>query len=157
MEQVRKKIFCFVTGLVTGVLIGITVFYLFIGYRIDTYLNKIALLKNTIHDKDAKLEKLEESINTANLVLKDIEVVLIIEEEIGDDIDKLDIEKNIKEKYTSLLGKEVKNIDVEMVAEVIDKRIFKIENKEYQLYVKKIILTEILKIWIDVKELSSQL
>ena len=62
----------------------------------------------------------------------------------------MEIEKTIKEKYKTLLGKEVKTVDAHMVVEVIDKRILKIEGKEYRLQVDKLILSEIMSIWAKV-------
>ena len=141
-------------GVITGVLVGIAAMSTLVSYRLDMYINEITLLKNTIQDKNARLEKLEESINTTKFILKDIEVVLIMEAGENNGVHKIDIEKNIKEKYTSLLGKEVKNIDAEMVAEVIDKRIFKIEDSEYKLRIDKIILTEILRLWVNVEKIK---
>jgi len=150
-----KFIFCFIVGIIAGILIGITTLSVIVSYRMDTYYTKIAYLENTIQDKDARLEKLEKSINTQSVILKDINVVLDFgESETGDEIDKIDIEKAIKEKYVLLLGKEVKTIDADIITEVVDKRILKIEDREYKLQVNKLILTETLKIFIQVERLD---
>lgn len=154
-----KFIICFITGLITGALIGIAVLSIIVSYRIDTHYKQISYLENTIQEKNTQLEKLEQSINTQDLILKEIEVDLIFIEnedknlEKGqiDEIDKIDIEKAIKEKYNSILGKEIKSLDPDILVEVIDKRIFKIENREYRLQVDKLILTEILKFSIKVE------
>lgn len=151
MAQLKRKGFkfnvCFMAGLITGILIGATLLCVIVSYRMDMYHKRIAYLENTIQDKDARLEKLENTINNKNILLKDIEIILIFE---GDEIDKIDIQKNIKEKYKSLLGKEVKNIDADLIIQVVDKRIFKIEEREYKLQVTKMILSEILKITVKV-------
>ena len=47
----------------------------------------------------------------------------------NDEIDKMEIEKTIKEKYNILLGKEVKTIDAHIVVEVVDKRILKMGDR----------------------------
>ena len=70
----------------------------------------------------------------------------------GNEIEKIALEKAIKEKYSKLLGKEVSSIDGDMAADIIDRRIMVIENKIYKLMFNKLILTEKLKIWIEVKE-----
>lgn len=173
-KETLKFLISFITGIVCGTLIGAAILAVIVSYRLDNQYKRITYLETTIEDKDARLKKLEESINTQGLILQDIEVNLNfnqIEEEDNteendkgplknsseyeidniDDIDKIDIEKNIKQKYNSLLGKEIKNIDPDIIVEVIDKRIFKLENREYRLKVEKLILTETLRLYINVE------
>ncbi|MBU5676332.1 hypothetical protein KQI88_07875 [Alkaliphilus sp. MSJ-5] len=147
----QKFILCFIAGLVTGILIGTAILSIIVSYRMDMHYKKIAYLETTIQDKNARLEKLEKSINTQNIILKDIEIILIFDGDEMDEIDEIEIEKAIKEKYSTLLGKEVKNIDPDILIEVADKRILKIEDREYRLHINKLILTEILKIFIKVE------
>lgn len=150
-----KFLICFITGFIGGIIMGVSIFSMIVSYRMDTYYKQISYLENIIEDKDSRLERLEESINTQSLILKDIEITLeFSKEEIKDDIDKIDIEKNIREKYSILLGKEVKNIDSDILVEVVDKRIFKIEDREYRLQVKKLILTETLKVFVNVEKVD---
>lgn len=144
----QKFILCFIAGLLTGILIGTAILSIIVSYRMDMHYKKIAYLETTIQDKNSRLEKLEKSINTQNIILKDIEIILIFD---GDEMDKIEIEKAIKEKYSTLLGKEVKNIDPDILIEVVDKRILKIEDREYKLHINKLILTEVLKIFIKVE------
>lgn len=146
-----KFILCSITGLIAGILIGAVILSIIVSYRMDTHYKKITYLQNTIQDKDARLVKLEKSINTQNVVLKDIEIILIFD---GDEIDKIDIEKIIKEKYNTLLGKEVKEIDADILIQVVDKRILKMDDGEYKLLFDKLILTEILKIWIKIEPID---
>lgn len=146
-----KFILCFTAGLLAGVLLGAIILSTLVSYKLDEQYKKITYLENTIQDKDAKLKKFEESINNRSIVLKDIEVELDFD---GDEIDKIDIEKAIKEKYTSLLGKEVKSLDEDLIVEVVDKRIFKIEDREFKLQVSRLILTEILRISVIVEEIE---
>jgi len=152
MEQIKKKnlkvVSCFIAGIITGVLIGGTVLSSIVSYRMDMFYEQIAYLENTIENKNVQLEKLEKSINNRNFILKDIEITLIFN---GDDIDKIEIEKSIKEKYSGLLGKEVKKIDADIIMKVVDTRILKIEDREYKLHVNKLILSETLKLQINVE------
>jgi hypothetical protein len=143
-----KCLFCLGTGVIIGILLGSAALISLISYRVDKYHEEIRYLKSTIEDKDIKLQKLQESINNRRFVLRDIKIELTWD---GNDIDKITIEKSIREKYRNLLGKEVKNIDIDMVGEVIDKRIMRIDNKEYRLSVTRIMLTDTLKIWIEAK------
>jgi len=140
----------FGTGLIAGILIGATALTILVSYRMDKLYENLAALENVINEKDAKLKKLEESINTMYFVLQDIEIIVeFIGEDAGDEIDRIEIEKAIKEKYTELLGKEVKSIDPDLVVKVVDHRIFKLDEKEYRLRVSKLLLSETLKLWVE--------
>lgn len=149
--KVIKFIICFITGLAIGIILGALVLSTLVSYRLDEQYRKITYLENIIQDKDSKLEKLESSINNRNIVLKDIVIELNFD---GDEIDKIDIEKTIREKYASLLGKEVKSLDEDLIIEVVDKRIFKIEDKEYKLQVSRLVLTETLRISVIVEHVE---
>ena len=155
MGKLKKSGFkyglCFVTGIILGIFIGAGFLCVLVSYRMDMSYQRIAYLESIIQDKNSQLEKLEESINTRSLILKDIEVVLAFN---GDEIDKINIEKTVKEKYRLLLGKEVEKIDGDMIAEVVDNRILIIDNKEYKLHVDKLILTEVLKIWLTIEHIN---
>ncbi|WFD10645.1 hypothetical protein [Tepidibacter hydrothermalis] len=147
MGRVKLKYFIsIISGLIIGIIIGSSIIVALVSYRIDNYYEEIQKLNIDIEERDERLKKLEQSLNNQKLILKDIEIVLTHEE---DEIDKITIEKYAKDKYLKLLGREVETIDVDIIEEIIDKRIFKIKNKEYQLKVTKIVLTDILKIWIE--------
>jgi len=150
-----KFLFCFIVGIISGILIGSVTLSIIVSYRMDTQYRRITYLENTIQDKDARLEKLEKSLNTQGVILKEVEVNLDFgEKEDGDEIDKIDIEKTIREKYITLLGKEVKTLDPDIILEVVDQRILKMEDREYKLQVNKLIVTETLKIFIQVQILD---
>lgn len=147
MARVKLKYFIsIISGISIGIIIGSSIIVALVSYRIDKYYEEIQKLNVAIEERDERLKKLEQSLNNKKLILKDIEIVLIHE---GDEIDKITIEKYAKDKYIKLLGREVESIDVDIIEEIIDKRIFKLKNKEYKLKVTKIILTDILKIWIE--------
>ncbi|MDF2948460.1 MAG: hypothetical protein K0R07_474 [Sedimentibacter sp.] len=157
MGKMNKKhyslVLCFITGLLWGVIFGAVSISTLVSVRMDMFYQKIAYLENVITDKEEKLSKLEKSINNRNTVLKDVQVILefinLSEEQISQ-INNIEIEKSIKEKFSSSLGKEVKGFDVEILQQVIDKRILKLDGYEYQLTVNKLVLTDILKLWIKV-------
>ncbi|QEK11749.1 hypothetical protein FQB35_04860 [Crassaminicella thermophila] len=147
----RKYLLFLFTGFIIGLLFGTITLNTFISYRIDTYLQQIKYLETIIEDKNTRLKILEESINKKRFILKEIQIFLLTEE---DQIDQLTLEKHIKQKYNKLLGKEVKQIDMDLVGDIIDNRIMKIDGKEYKLKVYKLALTEILKIWIKVEKIN---
>lgn len=155
MGPIKKNHFGYMvsltTGIIIGTLIGTFLYTILISYRLDENYKNIVRLESIIQEKDAKLENLEKFINAQDMVLQDIKVNLILPKEKIDEIDIIDIEKVIKEKYNTLLGKEVRTIDADILVEVVDKRILKIERKEYRLYIQRLILTEILELYIRVE------
>lgn len=158
MARVTTKKSGYMLFLITGTIIGILTAAVALSsitcHRIDILYEKIADLENTILDKNAKLENLEKSINSKRFVLKDIEVILAFEEDGIDELEIMHIKKTVKEKYSTLLGSEVKSIDPEIIVLVIDNRILKMNGKEFQLHVNKLMMTEILKLWIDVDRID---
>ncbi|MFW6029194.1 MAG: hypothetical protein ACOCRO_02950 [Halanaerobiales bacterium] len=159
MESIKTKklvyFIMFISGFVLGVIIGISSLTALISYRIDEYYQTIKKLESDIEDKSTRLVKLEEKLNEAQeeskFILKEVQVFLDTTE---DEIDKIALTKHIKEKYTSLIGKEVATIDMEIVNEIIDNRIFRLESDEYQLKVEKIFLSDILMVWVKVEAID---
>lgn len=147
--KANKYFLNFYAGLITGVLLGSALAITLVSYKIDIFYEKIAALENTIIEKNAKLENLEKSINSNKFVLKDIEIILLYEDNEIDHLETIHIEKTVKEKYSILLGTEVKSIDPDIITLVVDKRILKMNGKEIQLHVIKLKLTEVLKLWIE--------
>ncbi len=144
-----RPLLCLLTGILTGFLAGASCISAVVSYRIDNYLQKINYLESVIEDRNVQLERLEESINKNKFVLKDVEVNLMFE---GDEIEKVALAKHIKDKYDQLLGQEIKEIDIVLVETVIDKRIFRLNNNEYRLKVEKLVLTDVLKLWVSVEK-----
>ena len=149
MDKVKKEgyFLFFATGFIIGGIIGIIAFSCLVSYRIDVYHQKISVLEVLIEDKDARLEKLEETINTKRLIVKKIEVTLENEE---DEITRSILQKHIKEKVDKFIGKEVSKVDADMMWEILDKRIMKIKDKEYRLKVRKLVISQTLHIWIEI-------
>lgn len=140
----------FFTGCILGFLLGVFSITMLVSYRIENYHQIIKQLESDVADKETRLKKLEESLNKVQQqkekVLKDIVIELICNE---DEIDKIVFIQSIKQKYNILLGKDIDKIDMDIIDQIIDKRIFKVGDKEYQLSVKKIVLTDILQLWIE--------
>lgn len=154
MKRIRQAfIVTFISSGILGMLLGAVLFNALISVRIDKYLEEIVYLKNIIEDKDTRLKKLEESINKQKYILSDISINFTTDKD-SEEVDKVTLEKYIKDKYTNLIGKEIKDIDIELAAEVIHKRIMKLDGHEYQLEVKRIMLSDILSIWVGVKKIS---
>jgi len=145
----------FITGFICGIMLGSSVLNALVSFRIDAYIERIKYLESDIEEKNVKLEKYQESINNKKFILRSIELNTILSEINEEEFDKIIVEKSIKEKYKDLLGKEVKSIDIDLVAGVIDKRILKVDGKEYQLKVDRILLSDVMKLWVNIAPVDS--
>ena len=148
-----KKFSCLIvlmTGFKCGTVLGCTAVSTLVSYRIDTYIERIKYLESDIEEKNLKLEKYQESINNKKFILRGIELNIKLSKINEEEFDSIIVEKSIKEKYKELLGKEVKSIDIDLVAGVIDKRILKVDGKEYQLRVDRILLSDVMKLWVTI-------
>ncbi len=154
MDKIKKRIYKYsitlLTGGIAGFLAGVVLLGLLVSYRFDCYHQQIAKLESRITDDAVKVKKLEDAVNSKKYVVKDIEVILGFT---GHDLDKITLEKSIREKYSSLLGKDIKSIDIDMAAEVVDKRVMKLKDGEYKLKLEKLLLSDILKLWVKVEKL----
>lgn len=154
MDKVNKSnyIIFFLLGIFIGGVSGVIVINALISYRIDNYIKEIQYLKTVIEDKNTRFEKLEESIEKKRFIVKRIEVELKYEnKEQGDDITKIVLERHIKDKFKGLIGKDVDKIDGEILYEIIDRRIMKLDGKEYQLSVNKLVISQVIKFSIIAK------
>jgi hypothetical protein len=150
MKKKASLAIVLITGFLSGFIAGIVIMAFLFAYRIDNYLARIGVLENTLTDRENRLKKLEESLNAKSkekYILKDVEVYLAYN---GNELDKIEIEKHIEEKYRYLIGKEVSDIDIELAAEVVDKRVFFTDSNMYRLRVERLLLSEVMKIWVSI-------
>ncbi|MBS4537441.1 hypothetical protein GOQ27_03145 [Clostridium sp. D2Q-11] len=151
VKGINKFFITLIMGMIIGMIIGSLTVTIFVSYKIDEYYQRLNVYYTLLEEKDLKLNKLEESINKNRYILKDINIKL---ENINDEIDEIELIKHIKEKYINLIGKEVKDIDINIISEIVDNRIMKFEENSYKLQVKKVLLSDILEIYIEVKDMK---
>lgn len=147
----RKYIFLFLVGILTGILLGILIFNILISYRIEQYHREIEYLNSIIEEQEVRLENFEDKLHKKKLILKKVELDTKFKDEKENEIVSIELEKYIKEKYNNVIGKEIDKLDADILMSVIDNRIMKINEKEYKIKVKKLILSENLKIYILVE------
>ncbi|MCC5418914.1 hypothetical protein [Clostridium botulinum] len=156
MNKENKYFFSFCVGLVIGGAVGIIFFSLFISYRIENYHRKITYLNNIIEDQQVRLEGLENKLSKKKLIVKKIEVdIKFKNKEIEDELVAIELEKHIKEKFNNLIGKELDNLDGDILVQVVDNRIMKIKTKQYKVKVEKIIIAQNIKFCIQVEKVQS--
>ncbi|AYF54371.1 hypothetical protein FDJ70_05170 [Clostridium botulinum] len=156
MDKIKNKYFnFFLAGLFIGGMFGVIIINILVSYRVDNYIREIKYLNSIIEEDTIKLEKFEKSKKNRILVKKVEIEVMFLKKNDKNDITKIALEKSIKHKYNNILGKEVELVDGEILSEVIDNRIMKIDDKEYKLKVKKILISSIVKIWVEAKKINN--
>lgn len=138
------------TGFILGILIGIIFITLIVSYKIDEFHEQVHHLQSAIADREVRLQKLEEVINHRRYLVKDINIRLEFD---GDYLERLSLEKALKDRCNILLGKEVKTIDWDLVIAMIDNRILRLQNIEYQAHVNRLVIAEVVQLWILVKQI----
>ena len=138
------------TGFVLGILAGIISMNLIVSYKIDEFHKQIHHLESIVDNREVRLKKLEESINHRRYLIKNVKIHLEFE---GDNIERLSIENALKDMCNILLGKEVKAIDLDLVVAMIDKRIVHLHGNEYRANVNRLVIAEVIQIWIVVQRM----
>lgn len=146
----KRILIIFNTGLIVGVIMGVLVWNLLLAAKIDNLYKRNKYLESVSEDYRIKLEKLEQSQPEKELTVKDISVQIDIE----DVIDRMILEQAIKQKYESLLGKKINEIDIDLVIEVVDKRIFVTDKNQYQITVDRVILSSTLSLSLSAREMT---
>lgn len=144
---VRAKLL-FSTGFLSGLLFASLFLTMLICSRMDHNYQKIRTLENTIDSQRLQLENLTQTLDKRRkYVVKIIEIQI---DNIDDALEKIAMEGLIRQKYAHLIGQEVTKIDPQLVFDVMDRRIFKFNDKEYGLHVQRLVIAERLKLWVEV-------
>jgi hypothetical protein len=146
ITKVPHSLITFATGAVLGLILALILTTIFLSYRIDKYHQQIEALQTKLIERELQLEKLNESLDKKKFILKDIRVII---NSSMDEDDSILIQTTLKQKLSTLIGKEVKNIDTELISEVVDKRIMKTDIVEYKLRLKRLVLSDTLSIWVE--------
>ncbi|HEY8499120.1 MAG TPA: hypothetical protein VIL89_00750 [Clostridia bacterium] len=134
----------FISGIAAGIMLGAILWNLLLAGKIDDLYKRNRYLETMVEDYRIKLEKLEQTQQETEQTLKDI----VVEINVEDELDKIVLQQAVKQKYDVLLGKKTKEIDIDLVIEVVDNRLFRTDNYQYQLHVDRVALTSKLTLWI---------
>ncbi|NMB32860.1 MAG: hypothetical protein GX992_01285 [Clostridium sp.] len=148
---------CLVTGFIGGAIVGCIAASTLISYRIDCYHSEIISLKILIEEGDIKYRKLKESFDNMNkkrFLISDVKVYLLQDGDDGDNFDKMELTKYIKDKYKDLLWKEVRNIDMDLAVKLVDEHVLVIEGRKYKLDVNRVLASDVFQIWINAKQIE---
>ncbi|MCK8828453.1 DUF1664 domain-containing protein [Natroniella acetigena] len=127
----KTELLRLVASFIFGVIIGVTLFNLFIGQQFDQLIYEKEELKAKLENQTAQLEQLEESLAEERK-----KIIQKLQVKIETDLDK-HITQELKQKIfnllKSLIGREIDNIDGNLIAETLEERILIIEGDEYEL------------------------
>jgi malonyl CoA-acyl carrier protein transacylase len=131
-------------GLAVGIAVGALLWNLLLAGKIDALYKRNRYLETMVEDYRTKLEKLEQSQQETEQTLKDV----VVEINVDDELEKIVLQQAVKQKYDILLGKKTNQIDIDLVIEVVDNRLFRTDNYQYQLHVDRVALSSKLTLWI---------
>jgi cell division protein FtsB len=147
----KKKLFgLYISGILVGLITGILLWNILLARKIDDLYTRNRYLESSIENYMAKLEKLEKSQPEKVQTVKDIEVEINLE----DELERIILQQAVKQKYEILLGRETDEVDLDLVVQVVDKRLFRTDKHQYQLHVDRVALSSTLKLWLSVREIS---
>jgi hypothetical protein len=139
-----KRYHSIIASFILGAIIGITIFNGIFASRLDLLYQINESQSAEIMDKTNKLEKLESSLNKYQyLVVTDIKVELDFR---GSDLELIALEKYAKDLLKDQLGKRIQDVDVDMIFQVFNERIVSINEENYILYVRTVILSDVLDV-----------
>ncbi|SCX79163.1 hypothetical protein [Alkaliphilus peptidifermentans] len=148
-----KRPYSLIAFMGLGFLLGLATMNLFQMHTLDRLYRVQHQLTNQIIDKDIKLERLNDSIKKNNTVfVKDIKIHLNFE---GNLLLKDMIEDNIRFFLSDLVGKELADIDGEMIYKILNNRIVEIENKNINLSINYLIISETINISVNARVIDS--
>ncbi|MDR5659199.1 hypothetical protein RH915_06825 [Serpentinicella sp. ANB-PHB4] len=146
----KKRLFVLFNILLLGFFLGLCAMNLFQMHTIDRLYRVQNNLTNQLLDKEIQLEKLNQSIdNNKSFVVKNLEIIVEYD---GNPLFIEDIESAAKFYISDLVGREIISIDGEMIYKIFNNRLLEIEEKQINLTVKYIIITETVTIGIKATE-----
>ena len=132
--------------LLIGILIGSSITTIYLGHKLDNLYIEVQTLEHDLQKAEERAKQLKEDIQQkeeqstpAAQVVKDVEIIVDYQD---DEFTSLYIQEYCEEITKKLLGQEVQNLEPELVFQILDQRIVKLEEKEYRLYVNSLIVAE---------------
>lgn len=144
----KKRVF-FLSAFTLGFFFGLGFMSLVQMNTLDRLYRIQSQLTNQLLDRDIKLEKLGASLEKQRVsIVKDLKIHINYE---GNLLLKEEIEKNVRFYLVDLVGREIANIDGEMLYKILQNRIVEVEDKRVKLTVEYIIVNEVINIGITAK------
>lgn len=134
-----------------GILIGASVLNLVMGRHLDNAELEIRRLRSDLTEQYEKTALLEKKLSVKQkLIVNEISVYANLD----DEFEKLEVEAAAKKLLKVIKGKNLKELDPNLVVNIIDKRIIETPEHKYRLTVKGTLLSERVIMYIDAQEVS---
>ncbi|WP_341877063.1 hypothetical protein [Defluviitalea saccharophila] len=142
----KKRNFSVLWIFIFGFLIGIAFYNTIYMSKIESLINENEYLSAQLEDHRVKLKKLEESNQKKETpVLNQISPIMLNKNE--EFLPKNEIDQYIKVLLKNQIGKELNQIDVDLIYNGLNRRFLKFKDGEYQLEIRSIIVTDTMYIY----------
>ena len=148
-----KRHHSIIASFILGAIIGIILFNGIFSSRLDLLYRINESQSAELMDKTNKLERLEKNLNnTKHLVVTGVEAEIDYK---GNDLELIAIEKYTMDLLKDVPGKRIGDVDVDTIFQIFNERIVSINEENYILYVRTIILTDVLNIKLRVLKIQN--
>ncbi|NLJ88335.1 MAG: hypothetical protein GX327_06065 [Epulopiscium sp.] len=149
MKKRLSIIWIFILGFIVGMMTNNLIYM----HELEKLINENEILSARLADNLIKINKLENTNSKKEKVILN-EILPININKTDSIIPKNDIDQYIKVLLNNQIGKEVKNIDINLIYNALNNRILKYQDGNYQLKIKSILSTEIMYIYYSVEKIQ---
>lgn len=136
---------------ILGTLVGAAVLNLVLGRHLDNAELELRTLRSGLAEQREKTSLLEKKLEVRQkLFVNEIRVNINLE----DEFEKLEVEAAVKKLLKVLKGKDLKELDPNLVINIIDKRIVETPEHKYRVSVKGTLISERVIMYIDAEEIK---
>lgn len=153
----KKYLSIFVLGLLAGALFTT----LYMGKELDRLYIELKTLEHDLNrakERTSRLEKEleekeEEKTKLEHLVVKDVNIVMEYKE---DEFTRLYLQEHSEEITKNLIGQNIENLEPELIFQILNERIVKIEEGQFMLNVNSLIISEVITFYLEAEEIKEE-
>jgi len=149
MKKRLSIIWIFILGFIVGMMTNNLIYM----HELEKLINENEILSARLADNLIKINKLENTNSKKEKVILN-EILPININKTDSIIPKNYIDQYIKVLLNNQIGKEVKNIDINLIYNALNNRILKYQDGNYQLKIKSILSTEIMYIYYSIEKIQ---
>ncbi|SMB83090.1 hypothetical protein SAMN00017405_1000 [Desulfonispora thiosulfatigenes DSM 11270] len=140
---------------IIGILIGAALTSLAIGYHLDNINNQNQILEGKLLEKEGQMKILEDKVSNTKrwLIVEEIIIELELTKREFPDKESLhcEIEQQIREMVNNIRGKKVKDLDPQVLWNIIEKRNVSLKGHSFTLEVRGLLISEKLTYYVFAK------
>ncbi|MFP7493322.1 hypothetical protein SFC66_05990 [Terribacillus saccharophilus] len=151
----------FLVGFFLGGIVSYFVYLFMYGTLYEEWVNEKAEMEGTIHDLERDIEVLKDNneemneLNQEGLIIDEITIDLEMDESL--ELDKLiehELKEAIKEEARHMIGRSVNGAvqSTPLLLGAIENKVYKLDNFQYEVTVKQLIISEILYLTVTVEK-----